>query len=391
MPRQRVLVVSHTYAAPVNRRKFQLMARDERFEWLLVTPRKWQNDLMAADNTPAGESDGYRLELVDVRFGGHPVTYLIPGLRRIIREFEPHLIMCEQEPVYFVSLQVTLQSGGVPLVYFSFQNIDRTDITYRILAIVRAICYRRSTCLVAGSAAVASVVRQHGYGKPIYVTPHLGVNEELFRVNRCPSRRAAITSRGFLIGFFGRFSTQKGVASLLQAVASGGQIADWHLLLVGGGPERAELERMARVLGLGPQVTFAPPVTHDRVPDLMNCCDVIVVASKTTPTWKEQFGHVLVGAMACGVPVIGSSSGEIPNVIGDGGLVFDEDRTDDLRAKLEQLSDDRALRETLSRNGLKRVRERFTDASMAANMTAVCETVLGMESRTPSTLKRYPA
>jgi glycosyltransferase involved in cell wall biosynthesis len=47
-------------------------------------------------------------------------------------------------------------------------------------------------------------------------------------------------------------------------------------------------------------------VPHERVPDYLRACDALALPSLTAPTWKEQFGHVLIEAMACGIPVIGS-------------------------------------------------------------------------------------
>jgi spore maturation protein CgeB len=95
---------------------------------------------------------------------------------------------------------------------------------------------------------------------------------------------------------------------------------------------------------------------------------------------------VLIEAMACGVPVIGSSSGEIPNVIGNAGLVFKEGDAEDLRAKLIMLSENPHLREVLRQSGIQRVKERFTDARIAANMIAMYEIALNMDRKTPNTL-----
>ena len=65
-------------------------------------------------------------------------------------------------------------------------------------------------------------------------------------------------------------------------------------------------------------------VPHDKVPEYLNAMDLLVAPSQTTPWWKEQFGRMLIEAMACGVPVIGSDSGEIPYVIGDAGMVVSD-------------------------------------------------------------------
>ncbi len=90
--------------------------------------------------------------------------------------------------------------------------------------------------------------------------------------------------------------------------------------------------------------------------------------------------------MACGVPVIGSSSGEIPNVIGDAGLVFEEGNTEALSSQLTALFQDAHLRDSLRQRGLRRINEGYTDTRIAANMIALYEIALGMEKKTTNTL-----
>jgi glycosyltransferase involved in cell wall biosynthesis len=101
------------------------------------------------------------------------------------------------------------------------------------------------------------------------------------------------------------------------------------------------------------------------MPTYYHQLDALVLPSRTRPNWKEQFGRVLVEAMACGVPVIGSDSGEIPYVIGDAGLIFPEGQIEILRAHLSRLLADPDLRADLTRRGRERVLDRFTQAQVA--------------------------
>lgn len=387
MDRKRVLIISHTYTAPVNRLKFDIMAQDERFEFLLVTPKKWRNLLTMADNPPGFENGKYKTLFVDVWFGWHPVLYFIPQLHKIIREFKPDLIYCEQEPICLVSLQTAILSGRIPIIYFSWENVDRTDIRYRLFWPVRTFCLRSSIFMAVGSSGAASVLRRHGYVKPIYITPILGVSEKLFFPQDVTALRRAITERSFLVGYIGRFVEQKDVTIIIKALSTLNHDIDWHLMLVGGGPKKGEYEILIRSLGISDRVTFQSPVSHDAIPQLLNCFDVLVLPSKTTATWKEQFGHVLIEAMACEVSVIGSSSGEIPNVIGDAGVVYREGDAEDLRAKLTMLFQRNGLRETLKKGGLTRIKDYFTDARIAGNMIALYEIALGIERITANTLE----
>jgi glycosyltransferase involved in cell wall biosynthesis len=103
---------------------------------------------------------------------------------------------------------------------------------------------------------------------------------------------------------------------------------------------------------------------------------VLALPSLTTTSWKEQFGRVLQEAMACGIPVVGSDSGEIPHVIGDAGLVTPEGDAAALRDALRRLMDDAHLRHDLGHRGRARVLERFTHARVAAATVEVYRRVM---------------
>ena len=82
--------------------------------------------------------------------------------------------------------------------------------------------------------------------------------------------------------------------------------------------------------------------------------------------WKEQFGHVLIEAMACSVPVVGSDSAEIPEVIGGAGRVVPEDDPDGLRVALRELAANPDERTALGLQGRARVLAQFTHERISA-------------------------
>ena len=126
------------------------------------------------------------------------------------------------------------------------------------------------------------------------------------------------------------------------------------MVIAGTGPEQVALKDLAQRLGLLDKVTFLGKVSSTAMPAVYASMDVLALPSRTTTTWKEQFGRVLIEAMACRVPVIGSDSGEIPNVIGDGGLVFPEDDAAALADLLIVFAQQPILREHLARRGYER-------------------------------------
>jgi glycosyltransferase involved in cell wall biosynthesis len=105
------------------------------------------------------------------------------------------------------------------------------------------------------------------------------------------------------------------------------------------------------------RVRICTDVRHGEVPQYLNAMDVLVAPSQTTPQWREQFGRMLIEAFACGVPVVGSDSGEIPHVIGEAGIVVGERDEITWGHTLRDLLNSPARRKELAERGLARAPE----------------------------------
>jgi glycosyltransferase involved in cell wall biosynthesis len=179
------------------------------------------------------------------------------------------------------------------------------------------------------------------------------------------------------VGFVGRLVHQKGVDLLLQALARArGRGLPLRAVIVGGGPEEPALRALAHALGLDDAVEWVGPVRPEEVAAHMGRLDVLVLPSRTVPTWKEQFGRVLIEAMALGVAVVGSDCGAIPEVIGRPDLIFPEWDAEALAGLLERLATDPAWRAEVRAYGLDRVRENFTMEAVARKLVSLWEEVL---------------
>jgi glycogen(starch) synthase len=120
------------------------------------------------------------------------------------------------------------------------------------------------------------------------------------------------------LAFVGRLVSDKGADVLLRALAilrSDAIMA--HLSIIGGGPERSVLERLAASLGIGDSVEFLGPQPHSVIVEHLNGREVLVVPS----VWQEPFGVVALEAIACGCVVVGTNGGGLPEAIGECGLV----------------------------------------------------------------------
>jgi glycosyltransferase involved in cell wall biosynthesis len=128
----------------------------------------------------------------------------------------------------------------------------------------------------------------------------------------------------------GRLVWEKGHQDVLRALAAlrAGLVgapestADVRLLVVGAGPEEKSLRQYARELGLGDSVEVGASVPYDEMPGVYASASCMVLASLPTRLWEEQFGMVLAEAMAAGLPIVASSSGAIPEVVGPDGRYF---------------------------------------------------------------------
>jgi glycosyltransferase involved in cell wall biosynthesis len=121
----------------------------------------------------------------------------------------------------------------------------------------------------------------------------------------------------------GRLVWEKGHQDVLRAFAAlRAERDDVDLLVVGSGPEERKLERYAEELGVADAVEFRPTVPYEEMPALYGSASALVLASLPTRGWEEQFGMVLIEALAGRTPVIASSSGAIPEVVEDDATLF---------------------------------------------------------------------
>jgi len=366
----RVLMLSKACIVGAYQRKLEeLAARAPEMALMVAVPSSWK-DKGGVTRLELAHTRGYRMEVLPLAFNGQFHLHFYPTLGGLIREFRPDIVHIDEEPYNLATYLANRQAQhcGAKTLWFSWQNLLRSypaPFNWIEQYNLRHIDYA-----IAGSAAAAEVWRRKGYAGPLAVIPQFGVDPDIF----LPVEHAAPPDHTPHIAYAGRLVPEKGLDLLLEALS--GLKGSWRATIQGNGPAEARLRALVEHYNLTARVTFSLPVPSVDMPAFYQGLDVLVLPSRTQENWTEQFGRVLVEAMACGVPVVGSAAGEIPHVIGDAGIVFPENDVQALRAALVRLIHNQALRRDLGARGRARVLAEYTQQHVAQQTIQVYQEML---------------
>jgi L-malate glycosyltransferase len=223
---------------------------------------------------------------------------------------------------------------------------------------------------------VERVLGGHALARPVAITP-FGVDTAHFSPTPA-SVQTPVAPRPLVIGTVKVLAAKYGIDTLLRAFAllpaehAGAPLA---LRIVGDGPQRAELQALARQLGLGERVQFNGAVAHAEVPLRLRGFDVFVAASRLD---SESFGVAVIEASACGLPVVVTRVGGLPEVVRDGetGLIVERDDPAALAAALRRLVEDATLRSRLGRAGRAWVQAQYEWRACVQHMIGVYRSLL---------------
>lgn len=384
----RLVVVSHPCVVPDNQEFFCDVERVSGWNLTIVTPQRWHSDYgwRRAERHPDLRGE---LITIPVYPAGH-----IPGhiyrrrLYSLLKERRPDAVYVHHEPYALATFQTFFAARaleGAPVGFYSAQNIVKRH--RRPIATGERWVFRNAAFALPISPSVAEVLRAKGYEGRMEVLP-LGIRATE-RDSRCEAE-AARRNRGedpFTLGYVGRLSEEKGVDLIVEAL---GRLPRrrFRAVIVGDGPARESLERHAGELGVTDRIDWKGYVPHGDQSQKYAGMDLVVVPSRTTPGWKEQFGRVVLEALSSGKPVLTSDSGELPNLVSmtGGGSTFPED---DLAALVSRIEEIEAEPESLSlwaSRGGEAVERLFESRVLARRFCEVVAEAAQAEAPAPSAL-----
>jgi glycosyltransferase involved in cell wall biosynthesis len=313
-----------------------------------VAPRRW-NEGGRDVVLDLGDDDEF---VIPARtLGRHPYVFVynpLPLLRELRRDLG--VVDCHEEPASLAALEVmilmTLVRSRAKLVFYGAQNIDKKlPLPFRW---IERYALRRAAGVHVCSARAGELFVRRGHRGTVCLLG-LGVD-----VDRFHPRASRPEGAPFCFGYVGRLEPHKGVEVIVEALVG---LASVELVIVGDGPSAAKIRAHIDRLDLSDRVTvrgFCPP---DEVADVYRSFDALLVPSLDTPTWVEQFGRVAVEAMASGVPVIASSSGALPDVLGDAGLLAPPGDVDQWRIAMSSLAAEPATCAEMAAAGLLQAKQ----------------------------------
>ena len=371
----KLLVVGHTYLTAFSQAKYVAMKRlDPTLQVRMVIPPEMGHVFMRYKREHHPGLLPEEAVVIPILFGKTHMTYVLHPARlwSLLRQYAPDHIHIEEDPHSLIGVEtVSLARRACPDAMISFFIWDNLARTPRFpLNVVKQSFTRyslaRATLVVCGNAEAESLLRKDkGYTGRSAVLPQVGVDLEDYATPPCAEIRSAlpVVPSEPWVGFVGRLVPEKGVNLLLEAL-SRLQPLKWRLLLIGNGPLKDDVRTYWQPL-LRSRLLCLDAIPHKAVADYLKCLDIFVLPSYGTEVWKEQFGLTLAQAMMAGVACIGSSSGAIPEVLGDAGIIIPERNVSALAQALGTVICSEAMRQRMKDKAKTTAVQRYSNAAVA--------------------------
>ncbi len=229
--------------------------------------------------------------------------------------------------------------------------------------------------LAVTEGAKEALIREGCNQNKITIIP-MGINIDEFV--RHELRSKSHEESGLEILFVGRLEAEKGIMELLDAfklLTRQHKNLNLKLRIIGKGSLRNYIVRRRKEWGISGKIIIEEK-SYNEMPNVYQKADIFVLPSKPTRFWSEQFGMVLIEAMASGLPVITTRSGSIPEVVDEAGILVKPGDSKSLYAGFTSLLESPALRKKLSKAGRERVIKNFDRQKVAKKIENIYQQCL---------------
>jgi glycosyltransferase involved in cell wall biosynthesis len=380
----RLTVISHSCVIETNQHFYAALTNLGVLLQLIV-PALWKEDIQGQvrEAQRLAELEAVWTTAPVWQSGSVPLHAYRLNLRRQFYLFQPDAIYCENESYALSTFQAALSnrlSLRRPFFFRNNQNVKKALPTPFRQA--EQFVLREAACANLVSEEAGQRLREKGYKGRMAYMPY-GVDCVRYQPQDARELRQAWRHPGFVFGYMGRLIPEKGLSVLLEAFRRFHPEEDLALVICGDGPWREALQAQAEHPSLRGRVYFQGAIAHADAPRFLSALDVLVLPSLTMPHWKEQFGRVLIEAAACGTPVIGSDSGEIPHIIrrlGHGVIVAEGD-VEDLYRAMRRLLEQPALVEEMREMGRREVVQQYGQDVLAYRFYQLLGSVIDAQRR----------
>ena len=394
MGAMRLTVVSHSCVVDTNQQFFAAL-EELGVVLQLIVPARWRSDLTGELRGPQ-RWEGLRAQLTPMPVampGNVPLHAYTRSLSRQFYLFQPDAIYVENESYAVSTFQGALANRLSLRRPFLFRNNQNIPKRYPPpFAQAERFVLKHAACANLINEDAGRILRDKGFHGRLAYMPY-GVDPDFHHPHDARPLRDALGLRGFVFGYLGRLTEEKGVLDLLDAFLKFHPEEEVSLLIIGDGPLREAVESRLATPAMRGRGRLLQVVPHREVPLHLSAMDAIVVPSRTTPGWREQFGRVLIEAAACGVPAIGSDSGEIPRLIDrlGAGIVVPEGEIGRLHDAMRRMANEPGLHDASRERGRIEVEEQFGYEALAYRFRQLLESIVSDGRRGRGDMERMPA
>ena len=266
---------------------------------------------------------------------------------------------------------------GLKHVFFTWQNIEYRDRLLGLKLRLTERLIRKNVSLssgaICGNAKALKVLKPYlPEGFKTVVAPISGVDTEQFKPGISSDFRQKNNLQDkIVLTFAGALDNRKGIATILNAfIGALAKEPRLRLVVIGTGPLEGFITDFVVQNKLDGKVVRFPWLSNDKLPEIFSNSDIFLYPSEPYGGWEEQFGYSAAEASACGLPIITTDSGSLPDLIipDETGFLIQPKSPCELEEKILVLAASPELRKKMGESGRRFITENFSHQVVAQKM-----------------------